>query len=153
VAVVGIATAMAAATAATTVAVATKTTAGTAMAGTDNYQPKVATEEMTVAATTRDRNTTTSQGGQERDATRGGDRGEGELADVRQSCHMRQCGNKLGRTRGKWEVELPAQREAAAHQDAVLLVRGWEADAAQGDVLHPFSRIRVIYNQNPIMHN
>jgi hypothetical protein len=72
---------------------------------------------------TRD-NITTSRGGQKQDATRGTGGGEGKLVDVRQRCHKRQCGNQLGQTRGKQEVELPACQEAA------VLTRGWEAEAA-----------------------
>jgi hypothetical protein len=52
-------------------------------------------------------NTTTSQGRQEQDATRGRGGEEGKLTDVRQRCHKRQRGNQSGKIRGKWEVELP----------------------------------------------
>jgi hypothetical protein len=44
---------------------------------------------------------------------------------------MRQCGNQLGQTRGKQEVELPAQREVVAQGEAALLSREWEVEAAQ----------------------
>ena len=67
-------------------------------------------------------NTTTSQGGQEQDAKRGKGKWGGKLADVRQRCHKRQYGNQLGKMYGKWEVELPAQREAAVRQVAGVLV-------------------------------
>jgi hypothetical protein len=50
-------------------------------------------------------NTTNSWDKQEQDATRGGGRGEDELADVRQRCHTRQCGNQSGQTRGKRQVD------------------------------------------------
>jgi hypothetical protein len=74
-------------------------------------------------------NTTTSRGGQEQDATRGGCGEEGELVDVRQRCHKRQHGNQLVQTGGKWEVELLEQCEAAAHQEAAVLTRVQEAEA------------------------
>jgi hypothetical protein len=76
-------------------------------------------------------NTTTSWGVQKQNMTRGGGRGEDKLGDVRQSCHERQHGNQLGQTRGKWEVELPAQCEAAVHQEVAVLMRGREVEAAQ----------------------
>ncbi len=76
-------------------------------------------------------NTTTSLGRQERDTTKGGGGGEGELADVRRKYHKRQHGNQSGKTRGKWEVEFLAQLKAAAHQEAVVLTRGQEVEAAQ----------------------
>ncbi len=75
-------------------------------------------------------NTTTSQGGQEQDATRGRGGGEGKLADVRWRCHKRQRSNQSGQTRGKQEVELPRRREAATCQEAAVLTRGQEAEAA-----------------------
>jgi hypothetical protein len=56
---------------------------------------------------------------------------EGELADVRQRCHKRQHGNQSGQTKGRQEVELPAQRKAAARQEVAMLTRGREAEAAQ----------------------
>ncbi len=59
-------------------------------------------------------NMTTSQGGQEQDATRGKGGGEGKLVDVRWRCHKRQRGNQSGQTRGEQEVELPVQCKAAA---------------------------------------
>ncbi len=62
-----------------------------------------------------------------------GGRGGGKLGDVRQRCHKRQHGNQSGQMRGKREVESPGQREAAMHQEAVVLTRGWEAEAAQRD--------------------
>jgi hypothetical protein len=46
---------------------------------------------------------------------------------------MRQRGNQSGQMRGKQEVELPVQREVAERQEAALLMRGWEAEAAQQD--------------------
>ncbi len=64
------------------------------------------------------------------DNIRGRGRREGKLADVRQSCHKRQHGNQLGQTRDKREVELPAQCKAAARQEAAVLTKGWEAEAA-----------------------
>jgi hypothetical protein len=67
-----------------------------------------------MAAVIRQWNTTTTQGGLEQDATRGGGRGEGKLVDVRQRFHMRQHGNQSGQMRGKWEVELLAQGEVVA---------------------------------------
>ncbi len=51
--------------------------------------------------------------------------------DVRWRSQVRQHDNQLGGTRGKWEVELPAQREAATRQEAAVLTRGQEAEAAQ----------------------
>ncbi len=78
-------------------------------------------------------NTTNSQGRQEQDATRGRGREEGKLADVKRRCHKRQHSNQSEQTRGKWEVELPGQREAATLQKAAAMMRGWEAEAAQRD--------------------
>jgi hypothetical protein len=46
-------------------------------------------------------NTTTSWGGREWDATRGGGRGKEELADVRQRYHKSQHVNQSGQTGGK----------------------------------------------------
>jgi hypothetical protein len=57
------------------------------------------------------------------------------LADVRRRCHKRQCGNQSGQTRGKQEVELPGQCEAALHQEAAVLTRGREAEAVQRDAM------------------
>jgi hypothetical protein len=78
-------------------------------------------------------NTTTSQGGQEQDVTKGRGGGEGKLVDVMRRCHKRQRGNQLGQTRGEWEVEFPAQRKVVVPQEAAMLTRGWEAEAAQQD--------------------
>jgi hypothetical protein len=74
---------------------------------------------------------TTSQGGQEQDATRGGGGGERKLTDVTQWCHKRQHGNQLGQTRGKLEAESLGQREAAAHKEATVLTRRREAEAVR----------------------
>jgi hypothetical protein len=68
--------------------------------------------------------TTASRGGREQDTTRGGGRGGGKLADVRGRCHKRQCGNQFGQTRG-----------TVAHQEAAVLTRGQEVEAAQQDVM------------------
>jgi hypothetical protein len=76
-------------------------------------------------------NTTTSQGRQEKDSTRGGGGGEGKLADVRQRCHKRQHSNQLGQTRGKREVQLPGHYKAAMHQEVAALTRGQEAETVQ----------------------
>jgi hypothetical protein len=76
-------------------------------------------------------NTTTSWGGQEGDTTRGKGGGEGKLVDVRRRCHKRQRGNQLVQTRGKQEVEFLVQCKAAARQEAVVVTRGQEAEAAQ----------------------
>ncbi len=62
---------------------------------------------------------------------KGRGRGEGKMANVSWRCHKRQHSNQSGQTRGKREVELLAQREEAGRQEAVVLTRGWEAEAVQ----------------------